>query len=247
MSGTRVLCAMFAAVTILGCGSRDVSGPPASPVMTLVQVSANTIFGGPGSEVRKPFSLKVVSYPGPKPVPGVVVRFAVTGDNAAVYSAVSNADGIATLDSIQLLGTPGRYSVTTSAEGTAGYSPFTMLVLSQAPIAVYDLQSMGGQAVTGVPGPESNPQVTGGHYLLFGDGTYLTIYEVNLISNIGEPYRFSVENPQTLDFYGVPANTPGFMPDPKFAVAVGTLAGEKMTLNYWDYFGYEEETYLLRQ
>jgi hypothetical protein len=246
---SRMLLVVGTATLLSGCGSQDVSAPrPGAPTKSIVSASPNTIFGVAGSEMRSPFTVKVLSYPATKPVAGVVVTFVVVAHPTPAYSAVTNADGIATLDSIRLDATPGRYSVSATADGVTDDAPFTILVLSQAPTAVYDLKSIGGEAVTGTyPGPSFSPSVTAGHYLLFGDGTYFTIYDVSFVSDVSDTYRFAVQNPQTLDFYNVPASIPGFTPDPNYLFSVGTLSGNTMTVKYENNMDYEDEVYILRK
>lgn len=243
----RISRIVLAGATILlaGCSSQEVTGPPL-PVTTrsMILVSPNTIFGIAGGEVKSRFAVKVVSYPGSQPVAGAVVTFAVAGHPTPAYSAVTNTDGIATLDSMRLEANPGRYDISAITDGAAGSVSFTAIVLSQAPIAIYDLKTGGPLGTDAYPGPNFTPGVTGGHYVLLSDGTYLWGYELNFIATVSQPFRFTIQDPQTVDFYEM---IPGVTPDPNRLFSVGTLSANTMTVKYKDTVDFEDEVYVLRQ
>jgi hypothetical protein len=122
------------------------------------------------------------------------------------------------------------------------------MAFAQAPIAIYDLQTEDGEPVPytySIPG-QSSHTISGGHYVLFGDGSYIYGVENNYIPGFFPSQRFIRSSATTLDFYAVPSDAPpppGF-PDPGYLFSEGTVNGNMLkvlTVNY------DEEVYILRQ
>jgi hypothetical protein len=233
------------------CSSgRDSSGPTSPDLSraTVAAVSRTTIFGMAGSLSSDPPAVRVVTVPDSLPISGLTVTFSVIGTQSATFAAVTGKDGIARLDSLRMDPAPGLYSVFARADGLPSLK-FTAMAFSQAPIAIYDLQTQGSAPIPRTYTIPGGPfTVTGGHYVLFGDGSYIYGFETNLVPGFYPSERFIRSSSSTLDFYAVRSDSPppGGFPDPGYLFSTGSVNGNMLTVMYYN-IDWSDEVYVLRQ
>jgi hypothetical protein len=236
------------------CSSgRDASGPPAPDLSraTIAAVSRRTIFGLSGSLSNDPPAVRIVTGPDNVPISGLTVTFSVAGTKSTTFAAVTGKDGVARLDSLRMDPAAGLYSIFAAVNGLPSLK-FTAMAFSQAPIAIYDLQTQGSVPIprTYTTPPPGFPSytVTGGYYVLFGDGSYIVGFESNFSPMFEPSQRFIKSSSDTIDFYAVRSDSPppGGFPDPGYEFSRGTISGDLLAVQYFSP-EFEDEVYALRQ
>jgi hypothetical protein len=183
------------------------------------------------------------------PQRGVEVHFETVTGQVERPVVVTDADGTASAGSWTLAESAGLDILI--ARIPRGPN-FTFAVTSRSPaqvIANYDLVTIGGK-----PLPISfsfTGSVTGGHYVLAGDGTYSFQYEMNgqgaarnapLCSNA----RYATGS-STIDFYLAPGSYPlsTFYQERNGHFATATVSGRTMSVKYDDVVDFDDEQYEL--
>jgi hypothetical protein len=133
---------------------------------------------------------------------------------------------------------------------TAPTRPTESPVVQAHVVAIYDLTSIGGRSLPQTySGGGTSWQITGGHYELFDDGTYLWGYDYSGVTRWSlRPLPYT-RNGSTLTFYLDNAAAPEsqFYAGNHYLFSTGTLSGGAMAVAYTDPIDFEAETYSLHQ
>lgn len=251
---SRLLAVSILAFTI-GCrDSQTVTGPAALAVKPLAPTASNPVMVAsspatfsvlPGEEAA-PAAVRILLSRDWTPVSGTRVTFAYS--DGATKSVVTGADGYARTDKWQLDYTKSSDSVIATADGISGAAKFTALILHKETVAVYDLKLIGGQSLPiTYSGGNTSWAVTGGHYTLFSDGTYVFGYEIDGKPRWNVPLPF-IRRESSIEFYLTPAAAPQsqFYANNGYLFSTGTLTSSGMSVVYTDPVDFEDEVYVKR-
>ena len=239
----RLLAASIFAVTI-GCrDSQGVTAPLTNiPVMTASSPTEFSVF--PGVEMSTPPVVRVTLSEHWVPIPGIRVTFAYT--DGSTKSVLTDADGYARTDTWPLDSAKTSDRVVATAEGISGAIKFTALIIHKPLIAIYDLKSIGGNALPRTySGGGTGWTVTGGHYALFSDGTYIFGYEFDGRQSWSIPQTFIDRGSQT-DFYLSHETASQFYAERGYLFSTATVFSGGMSVVYTDFVDFEDEVYKKR-
>lgn len=209
--------------------SRIATSSPASAINYKVQsVTPMTFIAKPGETIDSSRLPAVrLLYPNNFPAAGVSVTF--SQDAERTYSTVTDASGIARLDSWHINSTVGDHTIAAIILGQQriAYSAF----IHGKIVSAFDLA---------VPFPGSSQRADGSHYILFDDGTYVHYLNARVAdeSLIYPSGSYFVKDSATIEFksWGALLDIGG----------VGKLKGQIMTV-YLDPVDFEPETYVRRE
>lgn len=192
-----------------------------------------------------PPSVRIMRTGDHSPVPGVRVTF--TSSNGAIASAVTDGTGRARADAWRPDYTKPEDDVIASADGVSDSVTFRAIVPHKV-VAVYDLQSMGGNTLLPYGGGPATGQITGGHYVLFDDSNYVWGYEID-----GKP-RFNsilpyIKRGSGIEFYLSQGAAPEseFYRSLNYLFSTATLSDRLMSVKYSDTIDFDDEVYVLRK
>jgi hypothetical protein len=242
------LSAAVLGLAILGCGeSQGVADPTPAGNGTVMETAGRTKFVVlPGEAVAWMPSVIVRLAGVGTGVPGTTVTFSF--ENGTSSSVVTDAKGFATLPTWPLDYTKSEERVIATAPGISGYVTFKTFILHKTILAFYDLQSVGGKAPPlAYPSGGFSFDITGAHYVLFADGTYISGFEIHGKTEWSQLQLF-VKRSSSFDFYLNSVSDPDADANASnnYLLSTGTLSGNVMTVKYQDTYDYQEETYRQR-
>jgi hypothetical protein len=211
--------------------TRIATGLPSNVINYKVQsVTPVSFMTTPGATIESSKLPAVrVLYPNSFPAFGVTVDFAQ--DAGRSYSAVTDASGIARLDSWQINSAVGNHTISAKISGQERlvYSAF----IHGKVVAAFDLSE-------GLP--LSHLGIGGAHYVLFDDGTYVHYYtdRVTDESILYPNGSYTIKDSSTIEF----STQMGVFPA---MAATGKLNGQKLTVNYEDFIDFDPEVYARRE
>jgi hypothetical protein len=257
MKRITVSVAGLVAAALIACSGADTAPsavptvpvqPASSPIRPniLTAWSATTAFGRPGEEVPPP-TVRVTDGSG-KPVAGVAVAFTLTIGHGAIGrpSALTDGNGMASVGTWRLDSPPGTNSLVATVDGV-GQIMFTAMGRIATMVATYDLQTIAGQALPlTYSGGGSSWTVTGGHYVLFDDGTCTFGYDIPELPRSRTPCTY-VRSDSTVRFYQLPGTYPSssFYAERGGLFSTGTVRGGVMFVKYEDFIDFDDEVYTL--
>jgi hypothetical protein len=250
------LLAAIASAAIIGCaGKGDAptspvsSGPAVKPASQLMIAAARSTLDScqaPGETIALGPAV-LVTDSGGVPVGNELVTFELLSGSGSLQrgSATTDAHGLATAGAWTLGAGSGVNAVQAFlAKGDKSKAVYFSVSTANVStvVAVFQLTAMGGQ-----PLPQGN--ITGGHYYLGANGTFVFGYELYsgvAPATICSSARFVVASP-TIDFYLAPGSYP---PSSLYApgaglFATGTLSAFTLLVKYVDTIDFADETYTL--
>ncbi len=251
---SRIPAAVSIFVLTIACQDGRSTGPtqtetaratPDQSVMTPYTPTSFLVF--PGEETFRRPAVRIVLSRSLQPVLGTRVTFSFSDGTST--SSVTDKNGYARAEQWRIDYTKSGDSVVATAEGVSNSIKFTASILRKTPIAIYDLQSIGGRQLPETyTGGGMSWSVTGGRYALFDDGTYLFGYEIDGQQGWGPLLTF-IRRGSWIQFYLDAATAPAswFYAERGYLFSTGALNGRTMVMKYEDYIDFEEEIYLARQ
>ena len=246
---SRMLAAVSIFVLTAACqdsqsiaAPRDYTTNQSHPIMVAESPSLFSLY--PGDEVPAP-TVRVMHSGAGTAFTGVPVSF--TFGDGSVVKATTDADGNATAN-WPIDYSKSADSVVAKAEGVSSTVVFKALVIHDAAIATYELQSIGGK---GLPltysGGGRSWNITGGRYRLLSDGTYMFGYEVDGKQQWGSALPY-FRRDSTIEFYLSQGTAPQstFYANINYLFATATLKGDVMSVKYTDPIDFEDEIYTLK-
>jgi hypothetical protein len=241
--GSAISCALFVSCR----DATGVNGPPpndATPqVEVFLAVTPISMLGAPNSAVPALPTVHLYTQPNLKDVVGAKVTFSLTGPDGQTgsYTTTTDPHGIASLNAWRTGSAWGQYQVTARTAGATNELQFTTRV--RAPVtATYDLVSISGNKL-----PYENE--TEGHIVLYADGSYSQVYNRPAGDTGPNDGTYFQPSPGVFQFFwaaGVVVTSAEYVEGHGLLMAVGTVDGPQMKLDYWDTFDYEPEVYVAR-
>lgn len=131
-----------------------------------------------------------------------------------------------------------------ASERPAGSNP----AQPSAIVARYDLQQIGDrQLPLTYSGGGASWQITGGHYFLAADNSYVFGYDINGATQAVPAGRYVLIDATTVRFYLAPGSYPQsqFYQERGGLFSTGRIQGDVMTVTYEDFVDFEIEKYIL--
>jgi hypothetical protein len=256
-TGRRIAFVVANAMMAVGCAASDglptaapaTSGSKPQEVLSLTSRALSISCAGAG-ETISPGPSVIVADAGGAPHPNVAVRFTVMAGGGAVDSSIAttNGAGVATAGSWRLGTTLGSNTVVASLE-TGATARFTVVAGRRGTVvAAYRLVTIGGRPLPQTySGGGASWTITGGHYYLADNGTFLFGYEfapTPVPATICSGATYSATDADMI-FYLEPGSYPQstFYQQRNGLFATGKLSGRVMTVKYEDPVDFEDETY----